>query len=216
MIINGLSRISQSASKLLLCALFLFINTESFGSATTAAFDSDNLSGLTPTVVKQAVNAYEYAIAHQNNVKSSVLTVINFDQPSYKRRLWVIDTTTGKVQLALHVAQGKNSGSVQATRFSNAAGSYESSPGVYTTLDTYDGKHGKSMRVAGLESGINSNALKRAIVIHPAWYATPSFIKQHGYTGRSWGCFAVDPNQLDTLLQYINHHAVLFAYAPLD
>lgn len=174
---------------------------------------SNNLGALTPTIVRQAVNGYLYAAKQNSNVDTSVLTIVDFTQPSYKKRLWVIDLKTGKVLLAMHVAQGKNTGKVYGKHFSNQPRSLESSPGVFITDGEYFGEHGKSMRVDGLEQGINSNALQRAVVIHSAWYMTPSFIIKNGYAGRSWGCFAVNPQRLPALLSTIHHHSVLFAYA---
>lgn len=113
----------------------------------------------------------------------------------------------------MHVAQGKNTGAVNAKHFSNAPGSQESSPGIYTTAGEYIGKHGKSMRVNGLEKGINSNAKSRAVVIHPAWYMTPEFIQKNGYAGRSWGCFALNPAHIDQFMNLVKGGSVLFAYA---
>jgi hypothetical protein len=116
--------------------------------------------------------------------------------------------------MAMHVAQGKNSGAVYATRFSNTPGSLESSPGIFTTTThQYIGEHGESLRVRGLEQGINNNVYNRAVVIHPAWYVTPHFIKQNGYAGRSWGCFAVNPAHVDQFIHTVQGGSVLFAYA---
>lgn len=171
------------------------------------------IDGLSPTVLKYAVNAYRWALEHNEVSNPNILTIVNFNQPSYQKRLWVIDLKNDRVLMHLHVAQGKNSGAVYATRFSNQPGSLESSPGVFTTQDVYDGEHGESLRVNGLEKGINNNALSRAVVIHPASYVTPSFIKQNGYAGRSWGCFAVNPAHVKQFIKTIKGGTVLFAYA---
>ena len=203
-----------------LATLFLsthcFANPAANPATVKATYKTDNLKGITPTVLKSAVNAYEYAINHNDVKDKSILTIVNFNEPSYERRMWVIDTNTGDIKMAMHVAQGKNTGFVKAKHFSNKPGTDESSPGIYTTLNEYTGKHGKSMRIKGLEPGINSNAEQRAIVIHPAWYVKPSFIERHGYAGRSWGCFAVNPSRLSTFLDAIQDQSVLFAYAPSE
>ncbi|EKD91945.1 MAG: hypothetical protein ACD_29C00282G0001, partial [uncultured bacterium] len=103
---------------------------------------------------------------------------------------------------------------VYATHFSNQPGSLESSPGIFTTTaNQYNGEHGESLRVNGLEKGINNNVYDRAVVIHPASYVTPSFIKQNGYAGRSWGCFAVNPAHADKFISAVKGGSVLFAYA---
>lgn len=178
--------------------------------ALAAARSNDHLS---PTVVKYAVNAYRWAVRHKEVSNPGMLTIVNFNEPSYKKRLWVINLKDDRVVMHMHVAQGKNTGAVYAKHFSNQPGSLESSPGIFTTQHVYDGEHGESLRVNGLENGINNNALSRAVVIHPAWYVTPSFIKQNGYAGRSWGCFAVDPTRADKFISLIRGGSVLFAYA---
>lgn len=171
-------------------------------------------SGLSPQALKYAINGYRWAIKHHEVSNPSILTIVNFNEPSYKRRLFVIDLKNDRVLMKMHVAQGKNSGAVYATHFSNQPGSLESSPGIFTTTaNQYDGEHGESLRVNGLEKGINNNVYDRAVVIHPAWYVTPSFIKQNGYAGRSWGCFAVNPAHADKFIRTVKGGSVLFAYA---
>ncbi|OGT41511.1 MAG: hypothetical protein A3F13_03650 [Gammaproteobacteria bacterium RIFCSPHIGHO2_12_FULL_40_19] len=171
---------------------------------------------LSPKALQYAINGYQWAVEHHKVSNPSILTVVNFNEPSYKKRLFVIDLKSGRIVMAMHVAQGKNTGAVYATHFSNQPGSRASSPGIFTTLNEYDGEHGRSLRVNGLEEGINSNALSRAVVIHPASYVTPSFIKQNGYAGRSWGCFAVSPNKANKFMSTIKGGTVLFAYASTE
>jgi hypothetical protein len=170
-------------------------------------------SGLSTTALKYAINGYRWAVKHHEVNNPTILTVVNFNEPSYKKRLYVIDLKNDRIIMKMHVAQGKNSGAVYATRFSNQPGSLESSPGIFTTKNTYDGEHGESLRINGLENGINNNAYSRAVVIHPASYVTPNFIKQNGYAGRSWGCFAVNPANADKFIHTVKDGSVLFAYA---
>lgn len=168
--------------------------------------------GLSPKVLMAAVNGYRWAVKNGDVSNTAVLTIVDFNRPSNQKRLWVIDLKNDKVLMHIHVAQGKNTGKLYAKHFSNRPGSDESSPGIYTTANIYEGEHGESLRIQGLEKGINNNAYSRAIVIHPAWYVTHSFIKAHGYAGRSWGCFAVNPKQADKFIGYVKGGSVLFAY----
>ncbi len=171
-------------------------------------------AALSPRALKYAINGYRWALKHHKVKNPAVLTVVNFNEPSYKKRLFVINLKDDRVVMKMHVAQGKNSGAVYATHFSNQPGSLASSPGIFTTTQNkYYGEHGESLRVRGLEKGINNNVYSRAVVIHPASYVTPSFIKQNGYAGRSWGCFAVNPAHADTFIHKIKGGSVLFAYA---
>ena len=185
---------------------------------TTVHISSNNFANqpLNPKVLKQAVKAYHWAVATGKVHNKSALTIVDFTLPSNKRRLWVVNPNTGHVLLNIHTAQGKNSGLKYATRFSNAPGSDESSLGAYVTSTVYDGEHGESERLIGLEKGLNSNALSRAVVIHSAKYVTPSFIKARGYAGRSWGCFAVNPTKSKELINLVKGGSVLFAYAPAE
>ncbi len=198
------------------CAV-LFIPTASASNKLTVRLNNkvrEKKTVIPAKALKYAINGYQWALKHHKVKKAGILTVVNFNEPSYKKRLYVIDLHSDRVLMRLHVAQGKNSGAVYATRFSNQPGSLESSPGIFTTsAGKYFGEHGESLRVRGLEKGINNNVYNRAVVIHPAWYVTPSFIKQNGYAGRSWGCFAVNPARADKLISTVKGGSVIFAYA---
>jgi hypothetical protein len=140
------------------------------------------------------------------------LTVIDFSLPSTAKRMWIIDMEDG---LILHhglVSHGRNSGELMAQKFSNINSSYMSSLGFYLTGETYQGKHGYSLRLDGLEKGFNDKARERAIVIHGADYAHENFIKQTGRLGRSLGCPAL-PNEIaDEIIDMIKDQSLLFIY----
>lgn len=140
------------------------------------------------------------------------LTVIDFSLPSTEKRMWIIDMKDG---LILHhglVSHGRNSGDLMAKQFSNVSSSYMSSLGFYLTGETYQGKHGYSLRLDGLEKGFNDKARERAIVIHGADYAHENFIKQTGRLGRSLGCPAL-PNEIaNEVIDMIKEQSLLFIY----
>ena len=97
---------------------------------------------------------------------------------------------------------------------SNTPNSHESSLGIFTTIGyEYHGEFGKSLRLKGWESGINNNAYYRGIVIHSEWYVSSKFINAMGYAGRTWGCFAVNPDHIDRLIELLQDGSVLFVYA---
>ena len=145
-----------------------------------------------------------------------VLTVIDFSLPSTAERLWVLDLERGEVLLQTYVAHGQGTGDDRAERFSNIDGSHQSSLGLFRTAERYTGKHGVSLRLDGLDPGLNDQARARAIVVHGADYAAPAFIEQHGRLGRSWGCPAVATELIETLVQTIEGGAPLFAWYPGD
>jgi hypothetical protein len=103
----------------------------------------------------------------------------------------VIDLVNGKLLYQSLVAHGKNSGEISVTRFSNRHKSLQSSPGFFLTAETYNGRHGYSLRIDGMEPGINDQARARAIVIHGADYVCQRYVDDFGYIGRSFGCPAL-------------------------
>jgi hypothetical protein len=142
-----------------------------------------------------------------------IMAIADFTQSSRNKRLYVIDLIKRKVLLNTYVAHGRNSGQEFAERFSNDNASYQSSLGFYKTLGTYQGKHGLSLRLEGLEKGINDRALERAIVMHGADYVSESFIKNTGRLGRSQGCPAVSVADSKTLINLMHNGAGLFIYS---
>lgn len=131
----------------------------------------------------------------KHNLRSKILTVIDFSLPSTAKRMWIIDPEKGEILLNSVVSHGRNSGDLLAKSFSNQPESYMSSLGFYKTAETYSGKHGYSLRLDGLEKGFNDQARNRAIVIHGADYAREEFAKSAGRLGRSLGCPAI-PSEL--------------------
>ena len=138
------------------------------------------------------------------------LTVIDFDLPSTEKRLWVLDL--GKKEILFHtlVAHGHNSGENEATNFSNTDQSNMSSLGFYATGSEYEGKHGHSLRLQGLDEGVNNNAASRSIVMHGADYVSEDFIKQNGRLGRSLGCPALPMDQYSQIIDVVNGGTCLF------
>lgn len=108
------------------------------------------------------------------DTKKDVITIIDFTKSSLKERFFVIDLKNKKVLFSTYVMHGKNSGGAVPQEFSNSINSYKSSPGFYVTDATYYGKFGYSLRLNGVEEGINDNARERAIVVHGSQYAMPS------------------------------------------
>jgi len=169
--------------------------------------------GIKPDILNHALNGYSWAMKHGHVKNPNVLTIIDFTKPSYKKRMWVVDLRSGKQLMKLRTTHASRSGVTYATKFSNSPGSHKSSLGVYEITNPYHGKHGLSARVLGLEPGINSNASRRAIVIHPASYVTPGYVRRNHRAGRSWGCFGVDPAKSKKFVNLTKHGSILFAYA---
>ncbi len=142
----------------------------------------------------------------------NILTIIDFSRPSSQERLFVIDLEKEKIIYKTLVAHGKNSGENYATHFSNNPRSHQSSLGFYITENTYMGRHGYSLRLTGLEKGINDNAHTRAIVMHGADYVSREYISSYGRLGRSFGCPALPPELAERIIDTIKDRSLLFIY----
>ena len=171
------------------------------------------VDGLSPRVLQLALQAAEVA-SKQGVGNGKVLGVIDFSLPSTTPRFWVLDLGQKGVLFHELVAHGKGSGENLATSFSNRSGSSQSSLGLYVTRSTYEGGHGYSLRLHGLEEGINDQAMARAIVIHGAWYVSKNMVAQHRRLGRSQGCPAVEESVVKPLIDAIKDGALIFAYYP--
>lgn len=144
-----------------------------------------------------------------------LLTVIDYSKPSTEKRLWVFDLRTGHELFNTWVSHGKNSGGLNAYSFSNANGSLKSSFGVFITdRSPYEGGNGYSLRLHGLEKGVNDHAYDRNVVIHGAWYVNPDTIRRYGQIGRSWGCPAVSSELAKPIINTIKDSTLVFAYYP--
>lgn len=140
------------------------------------------------------------------------IAIVDFSLPSRLPRLDIVDLEGGRVESML-VAHGRGSDpqhSGWVERLSNEPGSLASSAGSYLTGSLYVGKHGRSRRLVGLDSG-NNNAEARAIVVHGAWYVSPAMAQERGKLGRSEGFFAVDEREIDKLLDRLGEGRLLFA-----
>ena len=144
----------------------------------------------------------------------SLLTIIDFNKPSDEQRLFIIDLKNRKIVEKSLVAHGKNTGELYARYFSNSPGSRKSSLGFFITDDTYFGRHGYSLRLKGMEPGINNNAFDRDIVFHKANYVSNDFIREYGRIGRSFGCPVLPIEKNDEIINLIKGKSCLFIYYP--
>ena len=155
-----------------------------------------------------------YSLKQKGLVTKNILTVIDFSMSSNNKRLWVIDLNRNVVLFHTLVAHGRNTGEEFAKEFSNQAESFKSSIGFYATGEIYNGKHGLSLKLDGLERGLNDKARERAVVMHGADYVSESFIRQNKRLGRSQGCPAVPVEMNEKIINVIKDKSCLFIYHP--
>ncbi len=183
-------------------------NTNVFNS-----LDSNNFQLPKEESFSKALEGY-YLLKSKGFIKKEFLTIIDFSLSSSIKRMWIIDMNQNKIILNSLVAHGKNSGEEYAEDFSNLNQSNKSSLGFFLTGETYNGKHGLSLKLDGLEKGINDNARKREVVVHGADYVSESFINNNKRLGRSQGCPAVPVELSKKIIETIKNKSCMFIYHP--
>jgi hypothetical protein len=128
------------------------------------------------------------------------MILVDYTLPFFKKRLWVIERRTKQIILKAHVTHAWNSGFFYATDFSNTPGSQRTCTGAFLTREAYEGRFGLSMRIVGLEKGINDNAERRAIVFHAS------------YLPWTFGCFATFPPVNKRIIRLTKNSAFLYVH----
>jgi hypothetical protein len=179
-----------------------------------ADFDSTSIGNIETDVFAMALDAASCAVRTGAVSAPETLTVIDYSKPSSERRLWVFDLKAKELVYEELVAHGQGSGANMATQFSNEDESHQTSLGLFVTRDTYVGKNGYSLRLDGLDRGVNDRARDRAIVMHGAPYVSEQFVKANGRLGRSWGCPAISAAVAKQMIDRVKGGGLVFAYYP--
>lgn len=177
-------------------------------------FNEDEIGSIETDVLELALGAASCAVKSGAVERPRTLTVIDYSKPSSQKRLWVYDLTTRELLYEELVAHGQGSGANLATEFSNQPDSHQTSLGLFVTDETYVGRNGYSLRLDGLDKGVNDRARERAIVMHGAPYVSPAFVKANGRLGRSHGCPAVSDAVARDLIDKVKGGGLVFAYHP--
>ena len=195
----------------------LLVPTVSNASAAEFAradFDSTAIGSIETDVFDLALGAASCAVRAGDVDAPATLTVIDYSKPSSEKRLWVFDLKSRELIYEELVAHGQGSGANIATQFSNEDESHRTSLGLFKTDTTYVGKNGYSLRLDGLDRGINDRARDRAIVMHGAPYVSQEFVKANGRLGRSWGCPAISDTVAKRMIDRVKGGGLVFAYYP--
>lgn len=161
-------------------------------------------------------NVFKLALDGYNSIdltNKNLLSIIDYSKPSNEKRFFIIDVENRKLLYQTLVAHGKKSGYLNATKFSNKYGSHKSSLGFFRTENSYYGIRGYSLKLEGLEKGINDNARQRGIIIHGANYVDERIASGNGVIGRSWGCPAVSKKLSKEIINLLKGGSLLFIYA---
>lgn len=179
-----------------------------------AGIDFGDKGKLNAGVFRLAYKGYRRLLEAGKILQPGLLTVIDYSLSSNTPRLWVLDLVARRVVYHSLVAHGQGTGEEYATQFSNRESSHQSSLGFYTTGNTYQGQHGLSLYLHGMDRGFNDAAYARSVVLHGASYVSEAFIRTHKRLGRSWGCPAVAESLAPELIRLLQGGTCLFAYFP--
>ncbi len=207
---------SLHAVKLVNDEVSLAVKTQAFETHLLQVYQQANLykTHLNLTVFRKALVGYYNIQRKPSTAVKPLLTIIDFSRSSRQKRLWVVDLKNNKLLYHTWVAHGKGTGNEFARYFSNEPNSFKSSLGFYLTAQTYQGKHGLSLKLNGLDKDFNTNALARAVVIHGADYVSEKFVKQYGRLGRSLGCPALPVKETPAIIHKIKNNTCLYIYGP--
>lgn len=164
--------------------------------------------GIGPKMVKMAKDWF----FHPEVTNLDYMVLVDFDYPETSPRMWVVDRKTGASEVfkVAHGAASDPDKDGRPTDFSNVSGSHQSSLGAMVTLAEYSStKFKESMRLKGLQPGLNDKVLERAVVFHSSDYVNDV---KGGLIGDSWGCFAVSLATAQRIIGLIDDGALLFAY----
>ncbi len=204
-------------SGIIIIAIFFFAFKSSGNRPIDKAIDIHKLWHECRLEREISFEVFNFAVTGYSRInnlnKKNIISIIDFSKPSTEKRFFVIDLENKKLIYKCLVAHGKNSGDNYAISFSNKPESLKSSLGFFMTSGTYFGNHGYSLRLDGLEKGINDNARKRELVIHGAEYVSEEFIKKYGRLGRSWGCPALPVGISKEIIEKISGGSCLFIYS---
>lgn len=181
--------------------LILFFAVSFFGnieennnSFTTAELERFNVQ---VTEVKAIINT-------KSNYNTKIAFFVDMKIKSGKNRFFVYDLVNEKIIDQGVVAHGSGSETKikGELKFSNEPNSNSTSLGRYSIGKSYKGMFGKSYRLSGLDE-TNSNAIKRAIVLHP--YSAVPEEEQDYYISNSHGCPMVSENFFKRLEKIIDN-----------
>jgi hypothetical protein len=169
--------------------------------------------GLDRKVFFDAYKGYQYLLSNGKLTKPDLLTIADYSQSAKNKRLYVIDVKQGKLLHHTFVSHGRGSGAEFASDFSNAQSSNKSSLGFMITGETYTGTAGYSLRLDGVEDGINDQVRIRNVVMHGSKFVNYERIYERGTIGNSLGCPAIPLSDHKLVIDKIKGGSCLFIYS---
>jgi len=167
-----------------------------------------------------AVEKYRnYYCSYGRSKGPAVIVVVDFAKHSREPRLYRVDLRDGDgIDSPIVVAHGIGSDPDDdgyATIFSNVYNSLSSSLGAAIGAERYIGINGLSLRLDGLEPS-NNQMRYRDIVVHSYQperrrYFNAEYIANKGRPGSSEGCFVVEPDKREMILETLENGGFIYA-----
>lgn len=190
-----------------LFALILFGFSLMPGQAQAGEIDPGRM--IRPELLSAALTAFKAAGPEAQ--AAGRVVVVDYSKHSREERLFIANLETGDIT-AFRVSHGLGSDPDHdgyLDSFSSVPNSQASPQGTFKIAEEYRGKHGRSIRLDGLED-TNRTARDRAIVIHAADYAEPEHLSRFGKLGRSNGCIVFSKADLARFLEEVPKGTLLF------
>lgn len=172
--------------------------------------EGGGVAALPPMLLQRALAALD---RHRGRLDHrDFVGIADFSLHSRAPRFHMLNLADG-TSISHLVAHGRGSDPAHTgwlERFSNEPRSQATSAGAYRTGLIYEGEHGHSMRLEGLDS-TNDRAMARAIVVHGAWYVSEDIVAHFGMLGRSEGCLAVSNASLGEILARLGPGRLIYA-----
>jgi len=150
-------------------------------------------------ILSKKINDY----ALQNDMATEYCFLIDMSLPSGQNRFFIYDLKNNSIVNSGLVAHGScNETFLSHPKFSNNTKSGCSSLGKFKVGEFYTGKYGRSFRLYGLDN-CNSNAYKRAVVIH-GYDCVPDEEIYPRVLCNSLGCVMVSYKFFDKISRIIN------------
>lgn len=175
---------------------------------------------LERALLSSALTKYRgHFCASGRTVGPAVIVVVDFAKHSSDPRLYRVDLRTGDgLDAPIRVAHGIGSDPDDdgyASFFSNVEESLTSSLGAALGAERYVGINGLSLRLDGLEP-TNSQMRARDIVVHSyaperRRYFNAAHVAARGRPGSSEGCFVVEPDKREWILQTLENGGFIYA-----
>lgn len=169
------------------------------------------------------------------------VTISDFNKPATQARMFILDRKTNEVRAYfISHGAGTDDGKVELfsvkdlhsskkdqilypQKHSNRPGSNATPRGVFLLGDTYHGSFGYSLRIHGLQKGINDKTRDRAVIMHGFQGMNPTVISSNdldpsailskvGNLALSQGCTMLEPSRAKEVIDLLKGDSLYYNF----